>query len=348
MSADVDVLIVGAGHGGLGIAARLKRQGRDTLLVDAHPRIGETWRARWASLRLFSPRFANTLPGMPFPEGADAFPGKDEVAEYQERFAADLGVPIWTSAHVQRVTPSRGRFDVRFRDVAPGRAETIRARHVVIATGGHHTPRIPTFADKLGPSVLQMHSRDYGRADPLPPGPVLVVGPRNSGVEIAMDLAPSHQVTIAVGSVRPTYAPDRWRSAAWWRAAQFRSWLLRGAILPGPWPWPLKPPLGKWIELDLDRAEREGRFATVARAVDATADTVRFADGRELAPRTVIWATGFRHDDSWIDVPQEATGIKLRRHRRGPVAGLWINRANLLASLHWGALDIASDIRRSR
>jgi putative flavoprotein involved in K+ transport len=348
VSADVDVLIVGAGHGGLGVAARLKRQGRDALLVDAHPRVGETWRSRWASLRLFTPRFANTLPGMPFPGGTDPFPGKDEVAEYQERFAAELGVPIWTSAHVERVTPSGDGFDIQFRDEPPGRPQSMHARRVVAAAGGHHTPRIPSFSAKLGPSVLQLHSRDYGRADPVPPGPVLVVGPQNSGVEIAMDLAASHEVTIAVGSVRPTYAPDRWRSPAWWRIAQFRSWLLRGAILPGPLPWPLKPPLGKWIELDLDRAEREGRFSTVGRAVDATAGAVRFADGRELAPRTVIWATGFRIDDTWIDVPQEETGIKVGRHRRGPVPGLWINRASLLASLHWGALDIAHDIGRER
>jgi putative flavoprotein involved in K+ transport len=285
---------------------------------------------------------------MPFPEGADPFPGKDEVAEYQERFAAELGVPIWLSAPVERVTPRGNGFDIRFRDAAPDRAEILHARNVVVATGGHHTPRIPPFASNLGPAVRQMHSRDYGRADPVPPGPVLVVGPQNSGIEIAMDLAPSHQVTIAVGSVRPTYAPDRWRSPTWWRIAQLRSWLLRGAILPGPWPWPLKPPLGKWIELDLDRAEREGRFATAGRAIDATASNVRFADGRELAPRTVIWATGFRPDDTWIDVPNEQGAIKVRRHRRGPVPGLWINRANLLASLHWGALDIASDIGRSR
>ena len=348
MSADVDVLIVGAGHGGLGIAARLRRQGRDTLLVDAHPAIGETWRSRWASLRLFTPRFANTLPGMPFPKGDDPFPGKDEVAAYQERFAEKLDVPMWLNAHVTRVTPRDDGFDVRFRDVAPGRPQTMHARRVVVATGGHHTPRVPPFAAKLGPSVVQMHSRDYGRAGPLPSGPVLVVGPNNSGIEIAMDLASSHPVTIAVGSMRPTYAPDRWRSARWWRIAQFRSWLLRGAILPGPWPWPLKPPLGKWIELDLDRAEREGRFTTVGRATDATADTVRFADGRELAPRTVIWATGFRPDDTWIDLPNADGVIKVLRHRRGPVPGLWINRASLLASLHWGALDIASDIGRSR
>src|SRR2546428_10260900 len=106
MSADVDVLIVGAGHAGLGVAGRLKRQGRDLLLIDANARVGDAWRARWASLRLFTPRFVNGLPGMRFPEGADPFPTKDEVAAYQERYTAELDLPVRLKAHVERITPA--------------------------------------------------------------------------------------------------------------------------------------------------------------------------------------------------------------------------------------------------
>jgi putative flavoprotein involved in K+ transport len=353
MSADVDVLIVGAGHGGLGIASWLKRQGRDILLVDAHARIGETWRARWASLRLFTPRFANTLPGMPFPRGADPFPGKDEVADYQERFASELAVPMRLGARATRVAPSRDGFDVTVVTDHAGTAgapgpETIHARRVVIATGAHHTPNLPLFASRLGPAVRQLHSREYGRAGALPSGPVLIVGARNSGVEIAMDLAATHEVTIAHGNRRTRYAPARWRSPRWWRVAQFRAWLLRGAFPPGPWPWPIKPPRGNWIELDLPRAEREGMLRVVPSAVDASEGVVRVADGREIRPRTVIWATGFRIDDSWIDVPQRDGAIAARPHHRGPVPGLWVNRANLLVSLRWGAIDVARDVAPDR
>jgi len=74
---------------------------------------------------------------------------------------------------------------------------------------------------------------------------------------------------------------------------------------------------------------------------------VRFADGSAMKPRIVVWATGFRIDDTWIDVPSRPDGIRVGRHRRGPVPGLWIVRANLLASLHWGALDVAADLARS-
>jgi putative flavoprotein involved in K+ transport len=340
-SADVDVLIVGAGHGGLGTAARLKRRGRSPLMVEASERVGDVWRDRWPSLRLFTPRFANDLPGMPFPEGDDPFPGKDEVADYQERYADQLGVPIRLGARVHRLRPAVDGF------VASLETGEITARSVVIASGAHRTPKIPAFASRLGPAVRQLHSSEYGRAGALPPGPVLVVGGRNSGAEIAMELAATHDVTITFDP-DTRYAPARWRSTTWWRAAQFRSWVLRGRIIPGPLPWPLRPPHGKWVEVDLRRAERERMLRLAPRAVDATGDVVWFADGTALRPRTVIWASGFRIDDSWIDVPSDEKGIRVSRHRRGPLAGLYVLRAPLLSALHFGAIAIANDIGRTR
>jgi putative flavoprotein involved in K+ transport len=338
-SADVDVLVVGAGHAGLGVAARLKARGRSPLIVEANPRVGDSWRARWSSLRLFTPRFVNGLPGTRFPDGEDPFPGKDEVAEYQERYAQTLGVPIRLGTPVHQLRPGADGF------VASVDGGVITARNVVIANGAHSTPKIPAFASRLDPGLLQLHSSQYGRAGVLPPGPVLVVGGRNSGAEIAMELAGTHEVALTLDT-QTRYAPPRWRSTGWWRSAQFRSWVLRGAILPGPLPWPLKPPAGRWVEVDVRRAERAGALRLVPRAVDAANSEVRFADGRAERFRTVVWATGYRIDDSWVDIPSE-DGIKIGRHCRAPIPGLWIVRANLLASLHWGALDAAADLDRS-
>lgn len=339
-AADVDVLVIGAGHAGLGVASRLIARGRLPLIVEADARVGDTWRRRWTSLRLFTPRFVNGLPGMRFPDGDDPFPGTDEVADYQEHYAESLGVPIRLGMRVQRLRHASDGF------VASLDGGVIKARNVVIATGAHRTPTIPAFASRLDPGVLQLHSSEYGRAGALPPGPVLVVGGRNSGAEIAMELAGTHEVALTFDS-GTSYAPARWRSTRWWRTAQFRSWLLRGAILRGPLPWPIKPPAGKWVEVDVRRAEREGALRLVPRAVEASKDEVRFADGSAMKPRIVVWATGFRLDDSWIDVPSDENGIAVGPHCRGTVPGLWFVRANLLASLHWGALDVAADLARS-
>src|ERR1700694_5742900 len=109
-SPDVDVLVVGAGHAGLGVAARLKARGRSPVILEANPRIGDSWRARWVSLRLFTPRFVNGLPGMRFPDGDDPFPGKDEVADYQQRDAETLGVPIRLGTRVRALGRTRDVF----------------------------------------------------------------------------------------------------------------------------------------------------------------------------------------------------------------------------------------------
>jgi putative flavoprotein involved in K+ transport len=339
--ADVDVLIVGAGHGGLGVAARLMARGRTPVIVDANARVGDTWRARWASLRLFTPRFVNGLPGVRFPDGADPFPGKDEVADYQERYAREIGLEVRLDA---RVTGIR-RVGDAFAATIGG--ETIQARSVIIANGAHQTPRIPSFAAAIGPEILQRHSSEYGRAGALPAGPVLVVGGRNSGAEIAMELSRTHEVTLTLDT-RTSYGPARWRSTRWWRAAQFRSWVLRGAILPGPIPWPLKPPSGRWVEVDVRRAEREGVLRLVPRAVGAEGPVLHLADGSSMRPTTVIWATGFRIDDSWIDLPSGERGISIGRHGRGAVPGLWTVRAGLLATLHFRAMAVANDIVAAR
>ena len=338
MSADVDVLIVGAGHGGLGVAARLLERQRDVLLVDANARVGDPWRQRWTSLRLFTPRFYNALPGVPFPGGADPFPGTDEVAEYHERYARVLGAPLLLGRRVTRLRRTASAFE------AEAGGDTIRARSVVIATGAHHTPRIPKFASALGTGVTQLHSRDYGTFGPLPPGPVLVVGARNSGAEIAVEVARTHLVTIALGT-QPPQAPARWRSPAWWRISAARSRLLRGARGPSWLPWPLA--VRTFLEVDLARAEREGLLRTAPRVVAAESGLIRFADGQTFAPRTVIWATGFRIDDTWVEAPSDEQGMSVSRHRRGPLPGLWIVRAGLLGSLHWEALSATADITRA-
>ncbi len=352
MSAEIDVLVIGAGHAGLGVASRLKSRGRSPVIVESDARVGETWRRRWASLRLFTPRFVNGLPGMPFPQGDDPFPGKDEVAEYQERYAEWLRVPLRLGTQVTRLRPEEDVFVATLSstnpDAMPRHATAhdvmLRARSVVIATGAHRTPRIPAFAASLDAGVRQLHSCDYGRAV-IPSGPVLVVGGRNSGAEIAVELGRTHDVTLAIGT-QPPFAPARWRSPAWWHGAQLRSWVLRGRLLPRWLPWPIGIPYN--VEIDIVRAEHDGLITLKPRVVDARGDAVRFADGSSLAVPTIVWASGFRNDDSWIDVPQGDEGIVVGPHRRSAVPGLWTNRASLLASLHWGALDVAADIARSR
>jgi len=163
-AADVDILVVGAGHGGLTGASHLRRAGREVLIVDPSARIGDVWRNRYDSLHLFTPRFLNGLPMNPFPPGDDPFTTKDEVANYHEEYARAMSFPLRLGHRVSTLRRLGTLFE------ATAGPLLVKARAVVVATGAFGVGRIPPFAARLDGSVHQIHSSaafDARRA-PLP------------------------------------------------------------------------------------------------------------------------------------------------------------------------------------
>ncbi len=120
-----------------------------------------------------------------------ADPTKDNVADYLEDYAERFGLPVRTGVRVDRVGHDGDVFEVTAGD------RTFTARHVVVATGAYHTPRIPDFADELAPDITQLHSSGYRNPDQLQDGPVLVVGAGNSGAEIALDVSRTHPTWLS-------------------------------------------------------------------------------------------------------------------------------------------------------
>ncbi len=356
MSEDTDVLIVGAGHGGLAVAHDLLRSGREVVLVDAHARIGDAWRLRWDSLRLFTPRDLNGLPGIRFPAGGDPFPNKDEVADYHERYAHEMRFPRRLGTAVSALQGTAGALE------ATVGADVIHARSVVIAGGHFQAPRIPDFAARLDPAVLQLHSRDYRRARDLPRGPVVVVGAANSGGEIAVEVARERPTTIAIGTRKPL-PPKRFRSPTWWKLALLRDRVFHERTAFVTWlPWPLRS--GGYLEADLDRAAATHGLRLAPRAVDAAGDAVRFADGSDVSGRTVIWATDSSQGENPLQPPRIIAGgeppatpriiaggatslIEISRYGRTPVPGLHFVQGRFLYAISRHARDVARDIGRS-
>ena len=333
------MLIVGAGHGGLAVAHDLVRAGREVLLVEAHQRVGDAWRTRWDSLRLFTPRDLDGLPGIPFPQGDDPFPNKDEVADYQERYAQEMRFPLQLGVEADAIKRTGDGFG------ATVGGNVVHARSVVIAGGPFHTPRIPDFASRLDPAVLQLHSRDYRRARDLPEGPVVVVGAANSGSEIAVEVARERPTTIAIGTRKPL-APKRFRSPAWWKLALLRDRVFHERTAYIAWlPWPLRA--GGYLGADLDAAAIAYGLRLAPRVVDAAANRVRFVDRSDVPARTLIWATGYRADHSWIEAPKVDGVIPIGRHGRTPVPGLHFVRGRFLFAISRHARDVARDVRTS-
>jgi putative flavoprotein involved in K+ transport len=287
-----DVVVVGGGQAGLAAAWHLRRQGLRFLVLEAAGQLGHTWRARWESLQLFTPAEHDALPGLPFPAPAGTYPGKEAVAEYLQDYAAAFAVPVELDARVTGLRRTDGGFQLSTAD------RTYTARQVIVATGPFQTPFVPPLAAGLDDSVIQLHSADYRSPAALSEGPALVVGGGNSGFQIAEELAGTRPVELSVGSAYPAL-PQRLlgRDLFWWLT---RSGLMRVTV---------GSRFGRRVQdretligINRRRLQRAGvRFRP--RLVDAAGHTLRFADGTSREASVVVWATGYRFDHSWIDVP---------------------------------------------
>ena len=186
-----DVIVIGAGQSGLSVGYYLAQRGLRFVILDAHARVGDQWRRRWDSLRLFTPAQLDGLAGMPFPAKAGYFPTKDEMADYLESYASRFALPVRCGVTVDRLFARDGRYVVR------AGALELEADHVVVAMATYQKPKLPAFAQELDPSIVQLHSVDYRNPGQLQPGGVLIAGAGNSGSEIAMELSKSHRVWMA-------------------------------------------------------------------------------------------------------------------------------------------------------
>ena len=162
--APLDVLVIGGGQAGLAMGYHLAQRGLSFQIVDAGAEIGHVWRSRWDSLRLFTSGRYDNLPGLPFPAAPDTYPGKDDVADYLQAYAAKFELPVRLSTNVTSLTRGNGTY------VAKAGDEALEARQVVIATGPFHVPFIPPIADGLDPGVHQVHSADYRHPQSCPAG----------------------------------------------------------------------------------------------------------------------------------------------------------------------------------
>lgn len=290
-----DVLVVGAGQAGLALGHSLAARGADFLLVDAAPEIGHSWRSRWDSLRLFSPAQYDSLPGMPFPAPADTHPTKDDVADYLAAYAARFDLPVRSSSPVLRLYREP---DGTFAAATP--TDTVRARQVVVATGPFQAPRVPAVAAQLDSSVPQLHSAAYRNPTQLPGGGrVLVVGAANSGLQIAAELATTQPVTVAVGST-PLQLPQRIAGR------DLFTWLTRAGFFTVPAGSRIARRLRARGDLVIGSRRGDLRRRGIdlrPRLTGFTGRTAAFADGSTTDVDAVVWATGYRSDHSWLDVP---------------------------------------------
>ena len=299
MSEHVETVIIGAGQAGLSTGYHLARRGQRFVILEAWPRVGDVWRHRFDSLRLYSPAWADGLPGFPFPAPRWSYPTKDQMADYLEAYAERFALPVRTGVTVDDISRDGDGY------VVTAGAHRFEADQVVVASGTFQRPVVPAFAGELDPAIRQLHSGGYRNPTQLRDGPVLVVGASHSGGDIAFEVARTHP-TILSGKDRGQI-PFRYDSRAAHVVLPIMVFLARNVLT-------MRTPLGRRMRHEV-RAHG-GPLIRVRRADLAAAGVERvqrvagvrdgrpvLEDGRLLDVANVIWCTGFDEDAGWIRIP---------------------------------------------
>jgi putative flavoprotein involved in K+ transport len=310
-----ETVVIGGGQAGLAVGHELAERGRKHVILEANGRIGDSWRNRWDSLRLFTPARYNALPGYPFPADGWTFPTKDEMADYLEAYAARFDLPVRTGVRVEKLSRDDDRFVVETQEAV------FEAENVVVAMADFQRPRVPEFAEKLDPDIVQLHSLEYRNPSQLRDGAVLVVGAGNSGAEISLELSRIHRTWL---SGRDTgHMPFRIEGAAsrlLLAPLALRFVFHRVLTVNNPIGRRARPKIlsrgaplirVKPGDLSVTGVER------VPRVIGVRDGSPLLEDDRTLDAANVIWCTGFHPGFSWIDLP--VFGKEGPIHERGVV-----------------------------
>lgn len=321
----VDTVIVGAGQCGLSAGYYLSKTHRSFVILDENDHVGDQWRRRYDTLRLYTPSRFDCLPGMSL-TGAGRFPTGREMGDFLEQYVDAFSLPVVSGARVESAVRN-GEDGERFQVTTPGR--TYAASNLVVAVGSQRTPHLPDFVGQVDSDIRQFHSDDYRNDKQLADGSVLVVGASHSGSDIAMECAMAGHETWLCGPDRgqlPTPLEGKVT-----RALQPLLWFAANHVLT------LRTPIGRKMQPEVrgsggpllryrrDDLERAGVKRLENKVAGVLDGKPQLDDGSTLDPATVIWCTGYTRDFDWlnVDFPMEDGWPKQDRGVVPEVPGLY-------------------------
>ncbi|RNI33131.1 hypothetical protein EFA69_01550 [Rufibacter immobilis] len=311
-----DAIVVGAGQAGLAMGYYLKQQNQRFLLLEQSLAVGQTWRDRYDSLKLFTPAEYCALPGLPLSLPQGHYPTKDQIADYLHRYAQHFRLPVLLRQKVVSLTREGNLFHLQTTQ------HHFQARQVIVATGPFQVPFIPTYATAPGKEVVQVHSAQYRNAGQLPAGRVLVVGAGNSGAQIAVELSQTHEVHLSVKKP-PRFSPLRkWGKSVFWWATK------TGAIYAPPSTFLGRKLLQQNDVIyghELEQALKKREITLRPLIIGFNQQHVYFEDHTLGSFESIVWATGFRPSYEWLQIPEALgpNGWPLHQQGISPVTGLF-------------------------
>ena len=310
MGESVDVAIVGAGQAGLATSWYLKEAGVDHVILEAG-RVAETWRSRrWDSFCLVTPNWSVRLPGGEYsgPE-PDGFMDRAALVDHFQRWSDSFHAPVRDGCQVSALDAEGDGFVLSL----PG--GKLRARTVVVASGGYQRAHLPANSEQIPATVTQLLAEEYSNPAALAPGAVLVIGSGQTGCQLAEELHNAgRKVFLSCG--RCPWAPRRMggHDIVWW-IAETGFWQRTAAALPSPAARLLGNPqtTGRGGGYDLNyRTLHKVGVELVGHYLGADGDRVRFADdlaqsiqaGDDLARGLMKWVMALCETRS-LPVPWE-------------------------------------------
>lgn len=311
-----DVLVIGAGQAGLAMGYYLSQSNLSYIILDSQEKIGESWRKRYDSLKLFTPRAYSSLPGLSFSGDPEVYPTKDEIAVYLELYANKFSLPVQLKTVVEKLDKIEYGF------VAYTNKGIYFAKNVIVAAGPFQKPFIPPGIGSISPTVLKFHSSEYRNPTQIPPGTVLVVGGGNSGAQIAVDLAKTHNVLFSTRK-QLTFRPYTilGKSLFWWLdkvgilTAPSNSWIAKKIKAMGD------PIIG----MELKELLEKGTVKAKPGIESFNQNNVTFNDGTTEQIHSIVWSTGYHSDYGWINIPNTLDEKGNPYHTKGvsPIKGMY-------------------------
>jgi len=287
-------VVIGDGQAGLATEYFLRIIHEDFIISDQESQVGDSWRKRWDSLRLFTPSQYDGLPGFPFPAKRGTLPTKDDMANYLLNYATKFSLPIELNTKVIELRKISESYEIITEN------GSLFSDFVIVTTGTNPVAHIPEFAKELDKGIVQIHSSEYKNPAQFPGLNTLVVGAGTSGVEIALELSKIRK-TMLSGKATP-HIPDfifRYVGRVYW-------WFAHNVLT-------LKTPVGRKVSLKIRSGGaplisvslndiKNARVEHLARLKGVRNGLPQLEDGRIVSVDSIVWATGYKLDYSWIKI----------------------------------------------